>query len=74
MINKGILVLATVLLFISCDRQSTQKKFEVSGTITNNTAKKIYLEEIPASTMQPVLADSFTFTSDGKYNLKTDLK
>jgi len=74
MVKKGILVLTAVLLFISCNRQSTQNKFEVSGTITNNTAKKIYLEEIPASTMQPALADSFTFMDDGKYILKTDLK
>src|SRR6185369_11313272 len=72
--NKGILVFAVLLLFISCGRQSSQKGFQVGGTITNNTAKKIYLEEIPVATMQPVLADSFTFTTDGKYILKTDLK
>ena len=74
MTNKGILVFAVLLLFISCGRQSSQKGFQVGGTITNNTAKKIYLEEIPVATMQPVLADSFTFTTDGKYILKTDLK
>jgi hypothetical protein len=74
MTNKGALAFAALLFFISCNRQSSQKNFQVNGTITNNTAKKIYLEEIPVATMQPVLADSFTFTTDGKYILKTDLK
>jgi len=36
--------LAATLLF-SCKGSSSEKKFTVSGTISNSSAKKIYLEK-----------------------------
>ena len=55
----------------SCKNKSSVKKFEVKGTISNNTAKMIYLEEIPMATMQAVVIDSAVLGKDGKYALKT---
>jgi peroxiredoxin len=40
--------------------------------ITNNTAKKIYLDEIPMTTMQRMVVDSAEIGKNGKYSLKTD--
>lgn len=55
----------------SCKNKSSVKKFEIKGTIINNTAKMIYLEEIPMATMQAVVIDSAVLGKDGKYALKT---
>lgn len=66
----GAFVAATVL--IACSESSPGKKFTVSGIISNNTAKKIYLEKIPAATMQPTIADSAEIKKDGKFSLQTD--
>lgn len=57
----------------SCKSKSADKKFQVSGTIINNTAKIIYLEEIPMATMQRIVIDSAVLGKDGKYELKTDI-
>ena len=61
---------ATIL--ISCGESSLEKKFSVSGTISNNNAKVIYLEKIPAATMQPLLSDSAIIGTDGQFSLKAD--
>lgn len=66
-----IAVLAGVLL-ASCTSKSTGKKFEVSGTILNSSAKMIYLEKISAAAMQPVLEDSAALGKDGKFSLKAN--
>ena len=63
-------VSATVLM--SCGESSSEKKFLVSGTISNSTAKVIYLEKIPAATMQPMVSDSAEIGKDGKFSLKAD--
>lgn len=62
----------TATLLISCADSSSEKKFSVSGTISNSSAKIIYLEKIPAATMQPLLSDSAVIGKDGKYSLKAD--
>ncbi len=59
-------------LLISCGDSSSEKKFSVSGTISNSSAKMIYLEKIPAATMQPTLEDSAEIGKDGKFLLKSD--
>ncbi len=61
----------TIILIASC--KSSTEKFEVSGTITNNSAKKIYLEEIPVATMQTIIVDSAELDNNGKYKLTSDL-
>lgn len=63
-------VSATVLM--SCGESSSEKKFLVTGVISNNTAKMIYLEKIPASTMQPTVSDSAEIGKDGEFSLQTD--
>ena len=45
---------------------------KISGVITNNPAKMIYLEEIPMTTMQRMVVDSVKLGKDGKYELKTE--
>ncbi len=70
---KRILLVAVVAAALSsCKDQSTEKTFEVSGTITNNSAKMIYLEQLPMATMQAILVDSSSIGKDGKYTLKGD--
>jgi len=69
------MLLAIVLCFaiiIGCKeaKQGDGKEFKVSGRLTNNKAKKIYLEEIPMSTMKPAVVDSFNIRKDGTYELK----
>jgi peroxiredoxin len=59
-------------LLISCNESSSEKKFTVSGTISNSTAKMIYLEKVPAATMQPMISDSATIGKDGKFSLKAE--
>jgi len=63
--------LAATLLF-SCKGSSSEKKFTVSGTISNSSAKKIYLEKVPAATMQPMISDSATLGKDGKFSLEAE--
>jgi peroxiredoxin len=69
--QKIIAVSLAVLLFASC-KETTEKKFTVSGTITNANDKKIYLERIPAATMQPMLEDSAVIGKDGKFSLHAE--
>ena len=70
--KKIIIVVMGVVAFASCKNKSSDgtKKFQVSGTITNNPAKVIYLEEIPMTTMQRNVVDSAVLGKDGKYKLK----
>ena len=60
-------------LLVSCNESSSEKKFTVSGTISNSSAKMIYLEKVPAATMQPMISDSATMGKDGKFLLKAEL-
>jgi thiol-disulfide isomerase/thioredoxin len=69
--RKTILSLLVIALMVSCNNKSSVKKFVINGTITKNTAKVIYLEEIPMTTMQPVIVDSAVLKGDGKYELST---
>ncbi|MBM3415127.1 MAG: AhpC/TSA family protein [Bacteroidetes bacterium] len=73
MINtkKMVLMLAPVFFLASCKENADEKKLEVAGTINNNPAKKIYLEEIPMTTMERLVVDSADLGKDGKYKLKT---
>ena len=50
-IRKTLGAITFAVLLVSCNSKSTGKKFEVSGMITNNPAKMIYLEEVPMTTM-----------------------
>lgn len=61
------------VILVSC-KDSEEKKFAVIGVIENNTAKKVYLEEAPASMMEPRLVDSFTIEKDGSFKLKAEAR
>ena len=69
--KKIIIVLSVLTVVGSCKNKTTDKNFEVSGTISNNTAKTIYLDEMPMATMQRMVVDSATIGKNGKYTLKT---
>src|SRR5688572_16876220 len=67
-----LIVLVAMVALAGCKTKSTVKKFTVKGTISNNsTAKKIYLEELPMTTMQRIVVDSATIGSNGKFELST---
>ena len=72
--KKIVSVITFAALVLACNNKSTGKKFEVSGTIRNNPAKMIYLEEVPMTTMQRIVVDSAVIGIDGKYSLKSDIK
>jgi len=70
--KKILLVAIVTTVLISCKDKSKGGTFEVSGTITNNSGKMIYLEVLPMATMQAMLVDSAEVGKDGKYSLKAD--
>ena len=72
--KKLLSVIAFALTLAACNSKSSGKKFEVSGTIINNPAKIIYLEEVPMTTMQRIVVDSVVIGKYGKYLLKADTK
>jgi peroxiredoxin len=69
----GIFVFVAILL-VACKDNGSTKRFEVSGTITNSTARIVYLEEVPAGSREGVIVDSFIISKDGQYKLKADPK
>ena len=71
---KKLLVAVVVIVSLgSCTGKPAEKKFQVSGTIINNPAKIIYLEEIPMATMQRIVIDSVILGKDGKYERRRSL-
>lgn len=62
-----------MLPFVACKNEQ-KDVFKVSGTITNGTAKTIYLEEVPVATMQRVVVDSAELGADGKFRLEAKPK
>lgn len=69
----SVFVIAAISLLTSCKGKKEGNQFEVKGTITNNTSRMIYLEEVPMVTMKGVVVDSVEVGKDGKYKLKTPL-
>ncbi len=71
---KRILIVVTALIALgSCQTKPKRKGFEVSGRISNNPARLIYLEEIPMTTMQRVVVDSVAIGKDGSYKLQAGI-
>ncbi len=71
---RKLFVAVLIVSLVSCKSKETEKAFGVSGVITNNSAKMIYLEELPMATMQAVVVDSAEVGKNGKYSLHTDEK
>jgi peroxiredoxin len=66
--------LFVAVVFVACAEDASKTQFEISGTITNSTAKKIYLEEVPAGGVQGMIVDSAIIDKDGRYELKAEAK
>jgi len=63
------------ILFVSCKDSGPEKNFEITGIITNNkTAKKVYLEELPAGSLQGTIVDSSSLDKEGRYKLRAGSK
>lgn len=73
-IRNSVLMLMVAIALHSCNGKKSNKMFEISGSITNNTASMIYLEEIPMTTMQRMVVDSATISKEGKYKLSAPAK
>lgn len=71
---KKLLFIAVIAGMVSCKGKKEEKGFEVSGTITNNSAAMVYLEELPMATMQSVVVDSAKVGKNGKYTLSTGVR
>ena len=70
-ISKFI-IFSFLLVIISCKNEGKTGKLAVSGKIEKSTAKMVYLEEVPMSTMQRIVVDSSTLGEDGKYELSAE--
>ena len=70
MMRRSTIILAVLLVFISCE-QNSKKQFEITGTISNNKARMIYLEEVPMVTMRRAVVDSSVIDKSGKFSLHT---
>ena len=69
----SVIVIAAISLLTSCKGKKDGNQFEVKGTIANNTARMIYLEEVPMIPQNGVIRDSAELGKDGKFKLKTSL-
>ena len=69
--QKIIAVSLAVAMLASC-KESSEKNFTISGSIANTNAKMIYLEKVPAATMQPMVEDSAAVGKDGKFSLHAE--
>ena len=69
----SVIVIAAISLLTSCKGKKDGNQFEVKGTIANNTARMIYLEEVPMIPQNGVIRDSAELGKDGKFKLKTPL-
>ncbi len=66
----NLLVVVLVLLIVSCN-DNKGSVFTVSGSIKNQSARMIYLEESNIATAQKTLKDSARVEADGKFSFKT---
>ena len=70
---KRIAVVAGVAVtLVSCKGKSAEKGFEVSGKITNNPAKMIYLEKMEMASERGFVVDSAEVGKNGMFSLSTE--
>jgi len=70
--NKILFVAVVAIVLVACKEKPAEKAFEVSGTITNNSAKMIYLEQMEMASQKGLIVDSTEIGNSGKYLLKAD--
>ena len=67
---KKILIIFTLVSIVAaCSNK--RKLFEVSGKITNTTAKKVYLQYLVWGAERPIVVDSTSLQKDGSFILST---
>lgn len=71
LIRSGFAIIVGAAFFSCNNKDESGKNFEISGTIKNTTAFKIFLEEMPVTGGQPPVIDSATIDKDGKFSFKT---
>ena len=70
---RKILSASLILFLISCN-QEKGTTLTVSGSVKNNPAKKIYLEESQVSTLEKGSIDSAVISADGSFSFKRKVK
>ncbi|MCD2424007.1 AhpC/TSA family protein [Niabella pedocola] len=68
--KQFIAIAFLAIIFAGC-KQDHKKNFIINGSVANTQAKKVYLEEVPVASMQPVIVDSADILT-GKFTLKTE--
>ena len=67
--KKLIIAISFITLITACTNK--RKLFEVSGKITNATAKKVYLQYLVWGADRPIVVDSTSLQKDGSFILST---
>jgi peroxiredoxin len=72
--KQGWIYVLIIMVLAACTGNDAKKQFEISGIVTNNTAQKVYLEELPAGRLQGTIMDSSVISKNGQYELKAESK
>lgn len=64
-----LVVISFISIVTACNNK--RKLFEVSGKITNSTAKKVYLQYLVWGAEKPIVVDSISLQKDGSFMLST---
>lgn len=67
--KKVFVFVIAITALVSCKEKEDGKSFVVKGSIRNNPAKKIYLEEIPIASNQRIVVDSADLGENGTFEL-----
>ncbi len=67
--KKILIILTLISIVTACN--SKRKLFEISGKITNTTAKKVYLQYLVWGAERPIVVDSISLQKDGSFLLST---
>lgn len=67
--KKLILIFTLISIVAACNNK--RKLFEVSGKITNSTARKVYLQYLVWGAEKPIVVDSISLQKDGSFVLST---
>lgn len=64
-----LIVISFINIVTACNDK--HRLFEVSGKITNTSAKKVYLQYLVWGAAQPIVVDSMSLQKDGNFELST---
>ena len=67
--RKLLIIIGLISVIAACNNK--RKLFEVSGKITNSTAKKVYLQYLVWGAEKPIVVDSTSLQKDGSFMLST---